>query len=387
MQELASAFGVEAAQITSLRRQGVSFSCVDVATLITGKERNYAGQQIRLVKERYPEVQDRFLSLKFPGRGQRETPVGDIYAIVELIMLLPGRRAGLVRSNAARLFVNYYGGNLSMAEGVIANRERQDELELDDPTAPARAFGRQVESEQGSTDEQRAALSARVVAQREENEQLARRGGFDPTRLTEADHTHKDEMVQEFIHSLLKAHECASLAEVPGCVAILDDFGRQQGVPRVASIMTSEGFPAERILSPNRDHADVVDASLAMNVRAVKKEFTRALDEDFAGLLRETPLAGAYIDACTGTPSVLTRMVDAVRAKPRRGAMAVAYTIVERDFTPDGKKDFTKRVLEVADHMRASDFAPHTGELSRSYETPRRPNGRCVGTAFWLRSA
>ena len=33
--------------------------------------------------------------LKFPGRGQRETPVGDIYTVVELIMLLPGKRAGL----------------------------------------------------------------------------------------------------------------------------------------------------------------------------------------------------------------------------------------------------------------------------------------------------
>ena len=135
----------------------------------------------------------------------------------------------------------------------------------------------------------------------------------------------------------------------------------------------------------NRDHKDVAEASQAMNVKAVHKEFTRALDEDFAALLRITPLAGAYIDACTGTPSVLARMVDAVRSKPRRGALAVAYTIVERDFTPDGKKDFTKRVLEIADHMRASDFEPQKGELSRSYETPRRPNDRCVGTAFWVR--
>lgn len=302
-------------------------------------------------------------------------------------MLLPGRRAGLVRTDAARLFVNYYGGNLSMADDVIANRQRQDDLELEDPSAPARAFGRQVESEQGSTDEQRAALRARVVAQREENEQVMRRGGYDPMRFSEADHTHKDEMVQEFIYSLLKAHDCSALSEIRGCLAILDDFGRVPGVPRVASILTNEGFPAERILSPNRDHLDVVEASLGMNVRAVHKEFTRALDGDFAALLRETPLAGAYIDACTGTPSVLIRMVDAVRSKPRRGAMAVAYTIVERDFTPDGKKDFTKRVLEVADHMRASDFEPHTGELSRSYETPRRPNGKCVGTAFWVRRA
>jgi len=60
---------------------------------------------------------------------------------------------------------------------------------------------------------------------------------------------------------------------------------------------------------------------------------------------------------------------------------------VERAFTPDGKKAFTKRVLEVAAHMRASDFEPQKGELSRSYETPRRPSGRCVGTAFWARRA
>ena len=78
--------------------------------------------------------------------------------------------------------------------------------------------------------------------------------------------------VKSYSHGgLLKAHGCAVLSELPGCLAILDDFGRTPGVPRVASIMTKEGFPAERILSPNRDQIDVVQASLAMNVRSVQK--------------------------------------------------------------------------------------------------------------------
>ena len=64
--------------------------------------------------------------------------MGDIYTVVELIMLLPGKRAGLVRNEAARLFVRYYGGDLTMADGVISNRQRQDDLEIENPGAPGR---------------------------------------------------------------------------------------------------------------------------------------------------------------------------------------------------------------------------------------------------------
>ena len=68
------------------------------------------------------EVSNKVRHLKFPGRGQRETPVGDIYAVVELIMVLPGRRAGLVRSEAARLFVKCYGGDPALAvPGPVGN--------------------------------------------------------------------------------------------------------------------------------------------------------------------------------------------------------------------------------------------------------------------------
>jgi len=260
-------------------------------------------------------------------------------------------------------------------------------MEVENPSAPARAFGRQVEAETGCTDEQRTALGRRVVEQREANERiLVRRStSYDPTKFSETDHSHKDDMVQQFINGLLKAHKCDSLSEIAGYVAILDDFGRKPGVPRTASILMAEGLPAERILSPNVEEV-VVSASRKLGVHSVKKDFTRALDEDFAELLRATPLAGAYIDSCAGSPASIQRMVGLVRTTPRLGNMAVAYTIVERDFTPGGKQDFTQRVLEMSDYMRCYDFEPQVGAcLSRSYETPRRPSGRCVGTSFWIR--
>ena len=94
LQQLAGVFGVEVATIKSLRRQGESFSCVDVTMLLTGKGRDYAAQQIRYLRERYPEVSARHTNIKFAGRGQRETPVGDVYAIVELIFCASCRMHG-----------------------------------------------------------------------------------------------------------------------------------------------------------------------------------------------------------------------------------------------------------------------------------------------------
>ena len=56
--------------------------------------------------------------------------MGDIYVVVEVIMLLPGRKVALVRSECARLFVQFYGGDVTLAEQVIRNRERQEVLQM-----------------------------------------------------------------------------------------------------------------------------------------------------------------------------------------------------------------------------------------------------------------
>ena len=143
--ELARAFGVDTNAVKRVRVQDQLLSLVDVTMLVTGNNSCYAATEIGTVRRRHPDVSNKIRHLKFSGRGQRPTPAGDIHAAVELIMLLPGRHAGLVRSEAARLFVRFYGGDPALAEQVIHNRERQEQLAQENPQHPARAFGRAVE--------------------------------------------------------------------------------------------------------------------------------------------------------------------------------------------------------------------------------------------------
>ena len=65
---------------------------------------------------------------------------------------LPGHRAGLVRSEAARIFVRFHGGDQALAEQVIHNRERQEQLAKANPQHPARAFGLAVEADSAPVD-------------------------------------------------------------------------------------------------------------------------------------------------------------------------------------------------------------------------------------------
>ena len=90
----------------------------------------------------------------------------------------------------------------------------------------------------------------------------------------------------------------------------------------------------------------------------------------------------------TGNTLAIEEMIDVVIAKAkRRRPIAIAFTIVERDFTPGGARSFTKRILALCDHMLGNDFTPQMGGDSyRSYFEPPRPAGKRVGTMFWVRN-
>ena len=111
LRRLAEVFGVDQDAVLKMRRRDALFSLIDIAMVVCHSDQKVGGQQIRGVCERFPGVASRVSNLKFPGRGQRETPVGDIYVVIEFVLLLPGKRAPLVRSEAARLFVQFHGGD------------------------------------------------------------------------------------------------------------------------------------------------------------------------------------------------------------------------------------------------------------------------------------
>ena len=118
-------------------------SVLDVISAVTGDANNSSHVYTRL-REQFPEVQSGGTDFKFPGRGQRNTPVTCVKGAVTIVMLLPGRAAAHVRKQAASTLVRYLGGDLSLVDEIARNHLTQQEL---DEEHPARIFGQAVESE------------------------------------------------------------------------------------------------------------------------------------------------------------------------------------------------------------------------------------------------
>jgi hypothetical protein len=64
-------------------------------------------------------------SYQFPGEGQRPTPVMDATGMVNLMNLLPGRRAAKFRQACAKIVVRFLGGDETLISQIRANRGAQ----------------------------------------------------------------------------------------------------------------------------------------------------------------------------------------------------------------------------------------------------------------------
>jgi hypothetical protein len=149
VQELARVLDKDAVHMPNIRKTDETpprISALDVAMAVTGKDNNQAARAIRDITAAHPEVKHFLFNFQFPGQGQRKTPVTDVRGIVEVVMLLPGKRAATARRQAAEILVRYMGGDVSLVGEIIRNRATQDALAQADPQHPARAFGQHVEA-------------------------------------------------------------------------------------------------------------------------------------------------------------------------------------------------------------------------------------------------
>jgi len=119
-------------------------SVIDVVAVATKFSSKVASNYAQRFAQEYPDVSQEWCNFKFPGQGQRETPVTGARGAVELVMLLPGKAAARVRKAAAQTLVRYLGGDMSLVEEIAANRFAQETMDDDDPM---RIFGSTVETE------------------------------------------------------------------------------------------------------------------------------------------------------------------------------------------------------------------------------------------------
>lgn len=93
-------------------------SIYDAITFATGLKNAYSTWS-RLAAT-HPEVLAKCENFKFPGRGQRETPVADLQAFLEILVVLPGRLAARVREEAVRTLIRAMNGDLSLVDEILA---------------------------------------------------------------------------------------------------------------------------------------------------------------------------------------------------------------------------------------------------------------------------
>lgn len=100
-------------------------SVIDITSLLTGANTNNAAEKIREIRN---EVKDFIVNFKFPGRGQRETPVATPSNLVKIILALPnpGGKYPLLtkfRDYCAQTLVRSIGGDVSLADEIVARND------------------------------------------------------------------------------------------------------------------------------------------------------------------------------------------------------------------------------------------------------------------------
>ena len=79
------------------------FSVFDVLVGFNVTDKSHCQSTLKRICDKYPEVNANLVNFKFPGRGQRDTPVADEEGIYQILMLCPGKRGAEFRSWAAKI--------------------------------------------------------------------------------------------------------------------------------------------------------------------------------------------------------------------------------------------------------------------------------------------
>lgn len=96
------------------------FWAVDFAMVVTGKDRNNAGRDIRDLKDEVFQSTN-FVDRSFPGRGNGRTKLVSFQHAIELAMVLPGKIAKETRAQFAGIIQRYLAGDHSLIAEIQSN--------------------------------------------------------------------------------------------------------------------------------------------------------------------------------------------------------------------------------------------------------------------------
>lgn len=151
--ELATALDKPVDEIRQIKYKDGLYDPVDGLMLMSEKNRNHAGEDLRLICVKFPDVHEKLVNIAYDDQGSRPDSKGcDLPTLLEIMMLSPSRNSGTLRRKIVVTFCRVLGGDATLANQILEIRRVQDALrESGQEDHPARAFGRYVE-QTSSTD-------------------------------------------------------------------------------------------------------------------------------------------------------------------------------------------------------------------------------------------
>ena len=110
-----------------IREQDGRWSVYDMIKVIGGQKNPHDAWKRLTVS--YPEVLAKCEDWKFPGAGQRNTPVCDRQVALEIIGLLPGAVGKKYREEAAKLFLRYVDADITLADEIVQRQTDKKSVE------------------------------------------------------------------------------------------------------------------------------------------------------------------------------------------------------------------------------------------------------------------
>ena len=145
-QQMSTLLGRDARRMRRTTEDPPRISVFDIIMAITGLCATNARHYYQRVMATHPDICTNCTNFRFPGRGQRDTPITGVRGAVEIVMVLPGHRAAQVRRAAAALLVRYLGGDMAIVGEVCAMHGFQEQLDTEMPNDARRMPGRAVEA-------------------------------------------------------------------------------------------------------------------------------------------------------------------------------------------------------------------------------------------------
>lgn len=100
-------------------------SAIDLTMVVCQVDSKYSSEIFNKTDD---EVSVNYGHFKFPGQGQRETPVVTATQAFELIMVLKGKMAGQYRKQMADIIRRYFAGDSALHAEVVANNTSVEPL-------------------------------------------------------------------------------------------------------------------------------------------------------------------------------------------------------------------------------------------------------------------